>query len=418
MSDKRSSSDEYRDIKKKLHKSERRMSERLQEAQEEQAKALERFRRAEARLLKRMARTQRVEGRLTVIRQQLEALSISQVSPRVALDKTAASQEKQPSVEMVVVELVQDQQDEQAAQPEGSSTPKENLDTLPVGEMLQRQATTAESMNNSSRDVQTARSVAEVAEQEARLAIERAHVVSARLEQMGSGRHLMQELADLEAEVDRANARARETAHAVQQSEQQVDKPVHVDIQAVLPVDEIQLTSGGDGDTFNGEEQPLASASSDTKTQEGPSAVERERVAEIDEEEGMVEMVAAMMIADVTAATAAETEALAEASSARVREALRIAQQADDLLEKVRAAIRNGTLMGDAAEATLQDAERDATWAHAVLADAEVAEERARRAAMDAEAEAEVAEGMSFAADDRGEYAEIVREQEPPPAHG
>lgn len=381
MSDiKRSSSDEYRDIKKKLHKSERRMSERLQEAQEEQAKALERFRRAEARLLKRMARTQRVEGRLAVIRQQLEALSTSQASPRVALDKTAASQEKQPSVEMVVVELVQDQQDEQAAQPEGSSTPKENLDTLPVEETLQRQATTAESTNNSSRDVQTARSVAEVAEQEARLAIEGARIVSARLEQMGSGRHLMQELADLEAEVDRAK--------------------------------------GDDGDTFKGKEQPLASASSDTKTQEGPSAVERERVAEINEEEEMVEMVAAMMIADVTAATAAETEALAEASSARVRGALRIAQQADDLLEKVRAAIRNGTLMGDAAEATLQDAERDATRAHAALADAEVAEERARRAAMDAEAEAEVAEGMSFAVDDRSEYAEIVREQEPPPAHG
>jgi hypothetical protein len=110
-----------------------------------------------------------------------------------------------------------------------------------------------------------------------------------------------------------------------------------------------------------------------------------------------------MMIADVAAAAAAEAEALAEASSARTREARHVALQADQALEEVRLAITSGALSGEDAENYLRDAERNATRAHALLADAEAAEEQALKAAMNAEAEAEVAEGMALAA---GEHAE------------
>ena len=70
----------------------------------------------------------------------------------------------------------------------------------------------------------------------------------------------------------------------------------------------------------------------------------------------------------------------------------------------MRVAIQRGVLIGDAAEATLYEAEHDASRAHTVLADAEATEERARRAAMNAEAEAEVAEGMARATQGRFDH--------------
>src|SRR5258707_510112 len=66
-----------KDSRKKLENRDQRILERLQEAQEAQAKAMERYHRAEARLQKRIARVQKVEGRLTIIRQQLEATHAS-----------------------------------------------------------------------------------------------------------------------------------------------------------------------------------------------------------------------------------------------------------------------------------------------------------------------------------------------------
>jgi len=156
-------------------------------------------------------------------------------------------------------------------------------------------------------------------------------------------------------------------------------------------------------------EEPQAGESSTVAQEEGqvtssPSLpVNDERIEEIEEEEEAVEAVAAMMIADVAAAAAAEAEALAEASSARTREARHVALQADQALEEVRLAISSGALSGEDAEDYLRDAERNATRAHALLADAEAAEEQALKAAMNAEAEAEVAEGMAMAANDRAE---------------
>ena len=99
-----------------------------------------------------------------------------------------------------------------------------------------------------------------------------------------------------------------------------------------------------------------------------------------------------------------------EASSARTREARRLAREADQVLSQVRAAIQNGSLTEEEAEAALYEAEREATRAHAELADAEAAEERAFSAAINAEAEAGVAEGMAFAASDRSNHNDIAGE--------
>src|SRR5713226_496991 len=93
-----------KDFKKKLHKREMRMLERLQEAREAQVKALERFRRAEARLQKRMAGVQRVEGRLTFIRQQLAELSTTPSTPVTA----PAPSESQPGEEAITQETVRE----------------------------------------------------------------------------------------------------------------------------------------------------------------------------------------------------------------------------------------------------------------------------------------------------------------------
>jgi hypothetical protein len=114
-----------------------------------------------------------------------------------------------------------------------------------------------------------------------------------------------------------------------------------------------------------------------------------------------VEAITAVTIAEITAERAAAAEALAEASSARTREARRQATLAEEALGEIRVAIRNDLLTGDEAKHALQEAEREVTKAQASLADAEVAEEQALTTAMNAEAEAEVAEGMAYAAGDR-----------------
>jgi hypothetical protein len=136
----------------------------------------------------------------------------------------------------------------------------------------------------------------------------------------------------------------------------------------------------------------------------GPlSPLEVAQVEEIEQEEDTLEMVTAMIIADAAGLAAARAEAMAEACSARTREARALAFKADQALEAVHVAMRQQKLSGERAKVALQAAEREATRAHVVLADAESAEERALNAAMNAEAEAEVAEGMAFAASSRDE---------------
>ena len=281
------------DPRKKLQKREQRILERLQEARDAQVKALERFHRAEARLQKRMDRVQRFEGRLAFTRQQLDELNTP------------------PSVRAAFI----------APSSPGKT---ENVKEAPDW-------------------VKEARAAAGAAEENARQAVARVIEATSRSEQTGLGRHLEQELRQVEAEADRANAMAQETSDDLPQSS-------------------------------------------------------LEEVAEIAMEEEIIEAITAKTIAEVAAERAAEAEAFAEASSVYTREARQRAQQAEQTLEEVRVAISNSLLTGEEAKNALQNAEREVTRAQASLADAEAAQEQALTVAMNAEAEAEVVEGMAFAA--------------------
>lgn len=380
----------YAEIQEQLHQQEQRLLARLQEAQVEQASALERFHHAEARLLKRIARTQRIEARLATLRQQIVLFSTSDSASLRAEFLGARQAQGQDMV-------------------------------------------TSINENDPLRKAQAARAVAEATEEAARLAIERAHTVASQLAHMATGRHLMQELLTLEEDAAHASVAALDAELAAQEAEQLASAeplPIAVtferennentgrveaitaqgeDIDASTrgSEDRDEIATSGESGDAQGKDMGEAEETATNTHMGPPSALERERVAEIDEEEEMVEMVTAMMIADVTAANAAKAEAFAEEASARTREARRLVKEIDAVLDRIREAIRSGNSTGDAADAILFDAERDATRAHAMLADAESAEERARRAAMEAEAEAEVAEGMAFATEDRNESAEV-----------
>jgi len=281
------------DPRKKLQKREQRILERLQEARDAQVKALERFHRAEARLQKRVDRVQRFEARLAFTRQQLDELNTP------------------PSVGAVFIAP-------------SSAGKTENVKEAPDW-------------------IKEARAAAGAAEENARQAVARVAKATSRTQQTGLGRHLEQELRQVEAEADQANAIARETSDDLPQSS-------------------------------------------------------LEEVAKIEMEEEIVEAITAKTIAEVAAERAAEAEAFAEASSVYSQEARQRAQQAEQTLEEVHVAISNSLLTGEEAQNALQNAEREVTRAQASLADAEAAEEQALSVAMNAEADAEVAEGMAFAA--------------------
>ena len=419
-------------LEKKLRKREQRLLGRLQEAHAAHEHALERFQRAQARLFKRAARVQRLEARLTMLRQQLATLASSGIS----VDTTLVTDDTSETIQgKNISPLFADEQD------------------------VERAAYAFENETDPLARARAARAVATATEEAARLAVERAHEVAMRLAHRATGRHLIQELLTLEADAARASVAALDAELAAQDAEQLADassieptQPSTIEVgaedrtptkdeavqQPAAPPNDVTTLAmdneampenaekfvGGDVSVTNDETMPenadtsAEAAETTTSDEEGlheglPTQEERERVAEIDEEEEMVEMVTSMMIADVAAARAAKAEALAEEASAHTREARRLTQEADTVLERIRAAIHNGTSVGDAAQAILFDAERDATHTHALLADAEAAEERARRIAMEAEADAEVAEGMAFAADERNEDAEVQRERQP-----
>jgi chromosome segregation ATPase len=251
------------------------------------------------------------------------------------------------------------------------------LPSADIGDVQEQAAEEAEvpapqdSSVKPSQRVQEARAVAEAAEENARRAFERSAEAAARMEQIGSGRHLMQELLEMQAEADRASTIAQAAERAAEEAEQE---------ESVLREQDSPVTSADD-------------------------------IAEIEEEEEMVETLAAKTIAEIAAERAASAEAIAEASSVHTREARRRMHVAELALGQVRLAIRNGTLSGEEAEVALQDAEDELTRASAFLADAEATEEQALNNAMNAEAEAEVAEGMAYAAEQELED----REQEPLP---
>jgi hypothetical protein len=251
------------------------------------------------------------------------------------------------------------------------------LPSADIGDVQERTAEEAEAAAPQGSNVksphraQEARAAAEAAEENARRAVERSAEAEARMEQMGSGRHLMQELLEMQAEADRASAIAQEAERAAEEVEQE---------ESVQPEQDAPITRADD-------------------------------IAEIEEEEELVETLAATTFAEIAAERAASAEAIAEASSVHTREVRRRMHVAELALGQVRLAIRNGTLSGEEAEVALQNAEDELTRASAFLADAEATEEQALNNAMNAEAEAEVAEGMAYAAEQELED----RQQEPSP---
>ena len=411
---------------KKLQKQRQRILKELEEAQQAQAEALERFHRAEARLQKRTADLQRIAAQLLFMHQQL-----GEPAGSIPLAVSMPTGERAPILEEPSVEGsfgrpveglvggsdvestghvqetsagVRDDELPAAAEhteeiPQASQAPKPDEgpeDEIPVAsqhraDMLQPEAEIptdspgAISIPQPSRSpaeaaefAREARAVAEATEQAAREAAERAVAAAAHLEQVGSGgRHLLQELQQLQTEAEQANAIAQQAERAAREAEAAagIQFIALTDAQGPTPDTEsvgVRFIAPGDGE---GSPPELAAG---------------------EEEETIVEPRTETMVAEVAAAAAAEAEAVAEASSARTREAHRFAQQADQVLEDARAAIRNGQWSGEDAEQYLQALELEATRAHALLADAEAAEEQAQRAASSAEAEAEVAEGIAF----------------------
>jgi hypothetical protein len=266
--------------------------------------------------------------------------------------------------------------------------------------------------------VEESRAVVVAAEQAVRVAVERARDVTTRLERLGSGRHLAHELEPLEAEIDSAWQELHEVERQLQQgaSRQEREAPDEaerrVSPEIVDMQEEGQVARDNEPENTTRQDQQAQKADPDTRASQDVSptisisASRIEQIERIDEEEEIVEMAAAMTSADIAAAKAAQAEAVAEDSSARVREVRRLVEQADTILEQVRLAIERGALQGDAADAALYDAENDATHVHTKLAEAEAVEERTRRAAMNAEAEAEIAEGMARATQGRFTHEE------------
>lgn len=459
-------------------KMEKKLRKRLQEAREVQAEALERFKRAEARLEKRIAQTQNLEARLAYVQQQLGILQTPQVSTDqiaqtipIPNDEDTQTAEPQPEtmqtltaedriflpglppaeaammewlanplpaeVELELSGIFAIEQNASAETVEASEADEPASEDVGIHEENSPSITAIVSPDEANGLAKIARAVAETAENAARLAIERAVVVAARLEQMGSGRHLIQELEQTQSEADRASAIAQQTQLAAEDAEHlaaetamqasaipDTETPLSASEEAIqeevaeelvlatleeMAVEEMireEMALEEQEVIANMEEMTLETAPVEEDLQEIhlPLPEQAEEIEDIEEEEAMVEAITAKLIADAVAAAAAEAEALAEASSARTREARRLAVEADRALDNVYAAFLDGSMPEDEAQTRLLRAEREATRAHAMLADAEAAEEEAINAARNAEADAEVAESMAFASNDIAEH--------------
>jgi len=81
-----------KNLRKHLQKREQRVLERLKAAQQAQQKAFERYHRAEERLQKRMASVQLIEGRLTLVRQEIDDLHVNPDLPSDEIEIPAWAQ--------------------------------------------------------------------------------------------------------------------------------------------------------------------------------------------------------------------------------------------------------------------------------------------------------------------------------------
>jgi hypothetical protein len=101
------------DLAGNLSKNERRLSERLIEAQEDEVRALEHFQRAQAHLEQRRKRVERIQGKLVLVRELLAELQITDQQTVYTEHELviATTSESAPSVHSEEVILVQPEQD-------------------------------------------------------------------------------------------------------------------------------------------------------------------------------------------------------------------------------------------------------------------------------------------------------------------
>ncbi len=381
---------------------------------------------------KRTRRVQRVESRLSEIRQQLSgesqtgalAVQETQAATGNEEEKAAGQAEIEPSPVASGQEAAGETQQEPST---GDAFMQEVLlvdDAEHAGppfayagesrEQLAGEVGTAAPQETSSRAAQRvrdARAAAEAAEENARLAAQRAAEIAARVEQVGSGRHLIQELSRAQAEAERARAFAREAERAAEEAEREESTAPEPGAGLEDSGEEQLLQSGGQEDEAGGYSKieievyagspDEAVAMEETPPSQDAAEIQDGEIAALEVEEEIVDALAARSVAEIAAERAASAEAIAEASSAQTREARRRVQEAEAALGQVRLAIRSGALSGAEADLALRNAEDELTRALAFLADAEANEEQAVNNAMNAEAEAEVAEGMSYAATER-----------------
>lgn len=108
------------DLARKLHNKERRLSARLEEAQEAEARAQDHFQRAEARLQRRRTRLERIQGKLLLVQKQLADSHIhdqqpAQIDSALVMPSTAESTAEVASEEVAPVLVEQDIEGAQAS---------------------------------------------------------------------------------------------------------------------------------------------------------------------------------------------------------------------------------------------------------------------------------------------------------------
>lgn len=450
---------------KKLRKRERRLVERLEEARTQLEMAQVRLQRAEDRVHRRQEKVRRLDEKLAAVRQALypsqqEVSPVSIHEPVQTLPQeqvealeefieapVAVAESVEPAALLTSEELAESEM-QLIAHEEHTRESSFDRDEH-AGEIaeiaIEQEAEQKMPREAGSGVVAAARAVAVAAEQAVRIAAERALSVATHLRDVSTGRHLGQELAQLQSEVDKVQSLAQEARHTADEAQRLSQQTTDVtpeltqiaadterqwqEISSLTIVDEEivedeeereEVASAGTGFS-NAEDEmekihfdlPDIQASRSRNSHALPINLVA-RVEEIDEDERALEAVTAMIIAEAAGIAAAEAEALAEASSARTREARVAAQDADRFLKQIKSAIHTGTLKGEEASAALRHAEQEVTRAHAALADAEAAEERALQAARNAEAEAEVAEGMALSADMREVHEEHLHEEQIP----
>lgn len=192
--------------RKKLNKRRDNLLERLEKARDSQKNAEERLQRMQARLQKRSARVERLEEKLRETRLQLEKVRVA------ARTLDIPGTEGEDTTVTASIEIDTPSRDQANNKIEAGTT----------NGMTNGQSDDLAVLSEFIIQAQDARIVAEVAEEAARTAIERAQIAENRLDQFGAGRHLEYELAQMLEEAARAQQIAQQTEQAAREAEQAI----------------------------------------------------------------------------------------------------------------------------------------------------------------------------------------------------